>query len=173
LPPLRLVDAEIVLESSINSVHLLRFIKVTKEQNISELMNQEFQNDMIKIFGQKESNEESEKSEKIKIPENLITLKELRSIVAENIQVDIEEEVIETVFSIFQLTFNEETKIDFITFCKIFYIFYKKDEIERGTGVEEEKENGNSEMNKYEEEDEEAIVENNSHLSFEEYANEI
>lgn len=90
IPVIKLKQPEAILEDSINNVHFLRNIKLAKNKTLSEIFPSEFQNDLIRIFTQRQYiiSEEGEKEnefEKNKIPENLITIKEFKQMCLEKL----------------------------------------------------------------------------------------
>lgn len=149
IPILKLKTPETILEDSINSIHFLRNIKLAKMKTFHELFPPEFHADLIKIFSQRkyQLNDEEEKENENKLPQNLIDIKEFRSICLEKLGQEINDETLEIIFYVFGLQFCEEAKIDFMLFARLFYLIYAK---KVGEDVPIEKINVNNEESGFE-----------------------
>lgn len=128
IPVLKLKTPEIILEDSINNIHFLRNIKLAKTKTFNELFPPEFHSELIKIFSQKryQTSEEDDKENENKLPLNLIEIKEFRSICLDKLGQEINDETLEMIFYVFGIQMNEETKIDFMLFARLFYLIYAK-----------------------------------------------
>jgi hypothetical protein len=141
IPIIKLNNPEGILEDSINKVHFLRNIKLVKNKNFSELFANEFQNDLMKIFTNKQYTLEEDKQEEVdksKIPENLITVKEFKAICLERLGQEISDETLELIFYVFNIPLDEESKIDFLFFSRLFYLINAKKITENESIQEEE-----------------------------------
>lgn len=155
IPDLMLVDPESVLEESIKGINFLRFIKETKNKPMQEIFDLKSEVEFIKVFNPKSIDlleEAGNETGKVATPENLVNLEFLKRVLIKELGVDIDDEHLETMLRIFTVEFKgETTEIDFVTFCRIFYLVANKKKGEEGgkehmfsspeeIGVEEEEE---------------------------------
>lgn len=128
IPLLKLASPESILEDSINNVQFLRNVKLAKNKSFHELFPQEFHEDLIKIFTQRryQVTAEEDKERENKIPDNILSIKEFKIICIEKLGQEIDDETLELIFYVFEIPLNEEIKIDFLLFSRLFYLVYVK-----------------------------------------------
>jgi hypothetical protein len=151
IPVLKLEYPEGILDDSINNVQFIRNIKLAKIKTFSELFPQDFQSDLIQIFLQKKYGVKSDedKESESKMPESVISLEDFISICLEKLGQEIKEETIELIFYIFEIPLNEELKIDFILFSRLFYLIYIKKLSSEQRFIEDEYNKGDENLNLY------------------------
>jgi hypothetical protein len=178
IPELSLKNPEGVLEESINSVYFIRSIKEVKNKNLQELFKNEEQKEIIKMYSQLRTTKKKDDEDENKIPDFTITLDQLKKTIKANLEFDLSNDILETIFYALKIPFTEETKVDFLLFFKIYYLIYTKDcskeeyEGEEMKG-EEQYEEGNEEMveqNNIEQQEEMAGEENEENFEYEENA---
>ena len=163
IPGLCLKNPEGVLEDSINNVHFIRNIKDVKNKNLQELFKNEEQKEIIKMYSQLRTTKKKDDEDENKIPDFTITLDQLKKTIANNLNFDLSNEILEIIFYALKIPFVEDTKIDFLLFFKIYYLIFTKiyaneQEGEEGEGEEEKQVQdeehayeGNNEENEQEE----------------------
>ena len=143
IPILRLNNPESILENSINTVHFIRVVKLTKFKTLHELFPSEIHPDLITLFTQRKyvmnTEEEGGNENKTPTPDNLISIKDFKSICLERLGLDVSDETLELILYIFDTQFDEETKIDFLMFARLFYLMNAKqigeDEYAQADGI--------------------------------------
>ena len=175
IPELSLKNPEGVLEESINSVYFIRSIKEVKNKNLQELFKNEDQKEIIKMYSQLRTTKKKDDEDENKIPDFTITLDQLKKTIKSNLDFDLSNDILETIFYALKIPFTEETKVDFLLFFKIYYLIYtkvcSKEEYE-GEEIqgEEQYEEGNEEMveqNNIEQQEEMAGEENEENYEYE------
>ena len=170
IPELNLKNPEGVLEESIRSVYFIRSIKEVKNKNLQEL----FKNSQLRTTKKKDEDEEN------KIPDFTITLDQLKKTIKSNLDFDLSNDILETIFYALKIPFVEETKVDFLLFFKIYYLIYtkvspKEEEDEKEQIQGEEQYEGENEV-EYEEQSNENNIrqheEIEGEMNNEEYLNE-
>ena len=151
IPELSLKNPEGVLEESINSVYFIRSIKEVKNKNLQELFKNEEQKEIIKMYSQLRTTKKKDDEDENKIPDFTITLDQLKKTIKANLEFDLSNDILETIFYALKIPFTEETKVDFLLFFKIYYLIYtkvcSKEEYEgEEMQGEEQYEEGNEEM---------------------------
>ena len=159
IPGLCLKNPEAVLEDSINNVHFIRSIKEVKNKNLQELFKNEEQKEIIKMYSQLRTTKKKDDDNENKIPDFTITLDQLKKTIANNLNFDLSNEILEIIFYALKIPFVEDTKIDFLLFFKIYYlIFTKIYSVEEEEGEEQKQEVGqNYEGNEVENEQEQMM----------------
>ena len=178
IPELSLKNPEGVLEESINSVYFIRSIKEVKNKNLQELFKNEEQKEIIKMYSQLRTTKKKDDEDENKIPDFTITLDQLKKTIKANLEFDLSNDILETIFYALKIPFTEETKVDFLLFFKIYYLIYTKvctKEEYEGEEMqgEEQYEEGNEEMveqNNIEQQEERAGEENEENFEYEENA---
>ena len=178
IPELSLKNPEGVLEESINSVYFIRSIKEVKNKNLQELFKNEEQKEIIKMYSQLRTTKKKDDEDENKIPDFTITLDQLKKTIKSNLDFDLSNDILETIFYALKIPFTEETKVDFLLFFKIYYLIYTKvctKEEYEGEEMqgEEQYEEGNEEMveqNNIEQQEEMAGEENEENYEYEENA---
>ena len=178
IPELSLKNPEGVLEESINSVYFIRSIKEVKNKNLQELFKNEEQKEIIKMYSQLRTTKKKDDEDENKIPDFTITLDQLKKTIKSNLDFDLSNDILETIFYALKIPFTEETKVDFLLFFKIYYLIYTKvctKEEYEGEEMqgEEQYEEGNEEMveqNNIEQQEEMAGEENEENFEYEENA---
>ena len=178
IPELSLKNPEGVLEESINSVYFIRSIKEVKNKNLQELFKNEDQKEIIKMYSQLRTTKKKDDEDENKIPDFTITLDQLKKTIKSNLDFDLSNDILETIFYALKIPFTEETKVDFLLFFKIYYLIYTKvctKEEYEGEEMqgEEQYEEGNEEMveqNNIEQQEEMAGEENEENFEYEENA---
>ena len=178
IPELSLKNPEGVLEESINSVYFIRSIKEVKNKNLQELFKNEEQKEIIKMYSQLRTTKKKDDEDENKIPDFTITLDQLKKTIKSNLDFDLSNDILETIFYALKIPFTEETKVDFLLFFKIYYLIYtkvcSKEEYEgEEMQGEEQYEEGNEEMveqNNIEQQEEMAGEENEENFEYEENA---
>lgn len=176
IPELSLKNPEGVLEESINSVYFIRSIKEVKNKNLQELFKNEDQKEIIKMYSQLRTTKKKDDEDENKIPDFTITLDQLKKTIKSNLDFDLSNDILETIFYALKIPFTEETKVDFLLFFKIYYLIYTKVcpkeeyEGEHEMQGEEQYEEGNEEMaeqNNIEQQEEMAGEENEENYEYE------
>ena len=175
IPELSLKNPEGVLEESINSVYFIRSIKEVKNKNLQELFKNEDQKEIIKMYSQLRTTKKKDDEDENKIPDFTITLDQLKKTIKANLEFDLSNDILETIFYALKIPFTEETKVDFLLFFKIYYLIYTKvctKEEYEGEEMqgEEQYEEGNEEMaeqNNIEQQEEMAGEENEENYEYE------
>jgi len=126
IPELTLKDPEGVLEESIRSVYFIRSIKDVKNKNLQELFKNEEQKEIIKMYSQLRTTKKKDEDDENKIPDFTITLDQLKKTIKSNLDFDLSNDILETIFYALKIPFVEETKVDFLLFFKIYYLIYTK-----------------------------------------------
>ena len=126
IPGLCLKNPEAVLEDSINNVHFIRSIKEVKNKNLQELFKNEEQKEIIKMYSQLRTTKKKDDEDENKIPDFTITLDQLKKTIKANLEFDLSNDILETIFYALKIPFTEETKVDFLLFFKIYYLIYTK-----------------------------------------------
>ena len=126
IPGLCLKNPEAVLEDSINNVHFIRSIKEVKNKNLQELFKNEEQKEIIKMYSQLRTTKKKDDDNENKIPDFTISLDQLKKTIANNLNFDLSNEILEIIFYALKIPFVEDTKIDFLLFFKIYYLIYTK-----------------------------------------------
>ena len=126
IPELSLKNPEGVLEESINSVYFIRSIKEVKNKNLQELFKNEDQKEIIKMYSQLRTTKKKDDEDENKIPDFTITLDQLKKTIKSNLDFDLSNDILETIFYALKIPFTEETKVDFLLFFKIYYLIYTK-----------------------------------------------
>jgi hypothetical protein len=126
IPGLCLKNPEGVLEDSINNVHFIRSIKEVKNKNLQELFKNEEQKEIIKMYSQLRTTKKKDDDDENKIPDFTITLDQLKKTIANNLNFDLSNEILEIIFYALKIPFLEDTKIDFLLFFKIYYLIFTK-----------------------------------------------
>ena len=126
IPGLCLKNPEAVLEDSINNVHFIRSIKEVKNKNLQELFKNEEQKEIIKMYSQLRTTKKKDDENENKIPDFTITLDQLKKTIANNLNFDLNNEILEIIFYALKIPFVEDTKIDFLLFFKIYYLIFTK-----------------------------------------------
>ena len=127
IPELTLKDPEGVLEESIRSVYFIRSIKDVKNKNLQELFKNEEQKEIIKMYSQlRTTKKKKDEDDENKIPDFTITLDQLKKTIKSNLDFDLSNDILETIFYALKIPFVEETKVDFLLFFKIYYLIYTK-----------------------------------------------
>ena len=126
IPGLCLKNPEAVLEDSINNVHFIRSIKEVKNKNLQELFKNEEQKEIIKMYSQLRTTKKKDDDNENKIPDFTITLDQLKKTIANNLNFDLSNEILEIIFYALKIPFVEDTKIDFLLFFKIYYLIFTK-----------------------------------------------
>ena len=178
IPELNLKNPEGVLEESIRSVYFIRSIKEVKNKNLQELFKNEEQKEIIKMYSQLRTTKKKDDEDENKIPDFTITLDQLKKTIKSNLDFDLSNDILETIFYALKIPFTEETKVDFLLFFKIYYLIYTKvctKEEYEGEEMqgEEQYEEGNEEMveqNNIEQQEEMAGEENEENFEYEENA---
>ena len=178
IPELSLKNPEGVLEESINSVYFIRSIKEVKNKNLQELFKNEEQKEIIKMYSQLRTTKKKDDEDENKIPDFTITLDQLKKTIKANLEFDLSNDILETIFYALKIPFTEETKVDFLLFFKIYYLIYTKvctKEEYEGEEMqgEEQYEEGNEEMveqNNIEQQEEMAGEENEENFEYEKNA---
>jgi len=178
IPELSLKNPEGVLEESINSVYFIRSIKEVKNKNLQELFKNEEQKEIIKMYSQLRTTKKKDDEDENKIPDFTITLDQLKKTIKSNLDFDLSNDILETIFYALKIPFTEETKVDFLLFFKIYYLIYTKvctKEEYEGEEMkgEEQYEEGNEELaeqNNIEQQEEMAGEENEENFEYEENA---
>ena len=178
IPELSLKNPEGVLEESINSVYFIRSIKEVKNKNLQELFKNEEQKEIIKMYSQLRTTKKKDDEDENKIPDFTITLDQLKKTIKSNLDFDLSNDILETIFYALKIPFTEETKVDFLLFFKIYYLIYTKvctKEEYEGEEMQgkEQYEEGNEEMveqNNIEQQEEMAGEENEENFEYEENA---
>ena len=184
MPELCLENPEAVLEESINQVHFIRNIKLVKNKNLQEIFGNEEQKQIIKMYSQlKETSYRDEEMEN-KIPDYTISIGELQTIIYNNLSFNLTNEILEVIFYALGLPLLNDSRCDFLLFCKIYYLIlnkingnelsdnysqfegekkenYKKEEEEEGEDKKEENENEIENENENKEGEEEGEENNN------------
>ena len=153
IPGLCLKNPEGVLEDSINNVHFIRSIKDVKNKNLQELFKNEEQKEIIKMYSQLRTTKKKDDEEENKIPDFTITLDQLKKTIANNLNFDLSNEILEIIFYALKIPFVEDTKIDFLLFFKIYYLIFTKiyaNEQEGKEGEGEEEKQIQNEVHSYE-----------------------
>ena len=158
IPELCLKNPEGVLEDSINNVHFIRSIKEVKNKNLQELFKNEEQKEIIKMYSQLRTTKKKDEDDENKIPDFTITLDQLKKTIANNLNFDLSNEILEIIFYALKIPFVEDTKIDFLLFFKIYYLIFTKinaieEEGEEEKNIQDEGQayEGNNEENEQEE----------------------
>ena len=181
IPELTLKDPEGVLEESIRSVYFIRSIKDVKNKNLQELFKNEEQKEIIKMYSQLRTTKKKDEDDENKIPDFTITLDQLKKTIKSNLDFDLSNDILETIFYALKIPFVEETKVDFLLFFKIYYLIYtkvspKEEEEEKEQIIQgEEQYEGENEMPNEEQSDENNIrqqEEIEGDMENEEYMNE-
>ena len=181
IPELTLKDPEGVLEESIRSVYFIRSIKDVKNKNLQELFKNEEQKEIIKMYSQLRTTKKKDEDDENKIPDFTITLDQLKKTIKSNLDFDLSNDILETIFYALKIPFVEETKVDFLLFFKIYYLIYtkvspKEEEEEKEEIIQgEEQYEGENEMPNEEQSDENNIrqqEEIEGDMENEEYMNE-
>jgi hypothetical protein len=176
IPELSLKNPEGVLEESINSVYFIRSIKEVKNKNLQELFKNEDQKEIIKMYSQLRTTKKKDDEDENKIPDFTIPLDQLKKTIKSNLDFDLSNDILETIFYALKIPFTEETKVDFLLFFKIYYLIYTKVcpkeeyEGEQEMQGEEQYEEGNEEMaeqNNIEQQEEMAGEENEENYEYE------
>jgi len=178
IPELSLKNPEGVLEESINSVYFIRSIKEVKNKNLQELFKNEEQKEIIKMYSQLRTTKKKDDEDENKIPDFTITLDQLKKTIKANLEFDLSNDILETIFYALKIPFTEETKVDFLLFFKIYYLIYtkvcSKEEYEgeemQGEEQYEEGNEGMVEQNNIEQQEEMAGEENEENFEYEENA---
>jgi hypothetical protein len=130
IPQLRLKNPHNVLEESIGNIHFLRNVKATKNKNVNELFSSEFISDLTLIFTSNQNHMDNDIGNKL--PDNIIGVTEFKTICHENLGITVSgnykiniDETIELIFYVFGIS-NENVKVDFMLFCRLFYLVYAK-----------------------------------------------
>lgn len=128
IPCLKLKTPEAILEDSISTVHFVRIIKLTRTKTISELFPPEIHQELVLTFTQKKYlvNDDGENSPENKIPDNLISIKDFKTICLDKLNVTVQDEQLEMMLFLFEKPFNDEIKIDFLLFVRLFYLIHVK-----------------------------------------------
>ena len=180
IPGLCLKNPEAVLEDSINNVHFIRSIKEVKNKNLQELFKNEEQKEIIKMYSQLRTTKKKDEDEENKIPDFTITLDQLKKTIKSNLDFDLSNDILESIFYALKIPFVEETKVDFLLFFKIYYLIYtkvspKEEEEEKEQIQGEEQYEGENEV-EYEEQSNENNIrqheEIEGEMNNEEYLNE-
>jgi hypothetical protein len=180
IPELNLKNPEGVLEESIRSVYFIRSIKEVKNKNLQELFKNEEQKEIIKMYSQLRTTKKKDEDEENKIPDFTITLDQLKKTIKSNLDFDLSNDILETIFYALKIPFVEETKVDFLLFFKIYYLIYtkvspKEEEDEKEQIQGEEQYEGENEV-EYEEQSNENNIrqheEIEGEMNNEEYLNE-
>ena len=180
IPELTLKDPEGVLEESIRSVYFIRSIKDVKNKNLQELFKNEEQKEIIKMYSQLRTTKKKDEDDENKIPDFTITLDQLKKTIKSNLDFDLSNDILETIFYALKIPFVEETKVDFLLFFKIYYLIYtkvspKEEEEEKEQIQGEEQYEGENEMPNEEQSDENNIRQHEEiegEMNNEEYLNE-
>ena len=170
IPELSLKNPEGVLEESINSVYFIRSIKEVKNKNLQELFKNEEQKEIIKMYSQLRTTKKKDDEDENKIPDFTITLDQLKKTIKSNLDFDLSNDILETIFYALKIPFTEETKVDFLLFFKIYYLIYTKVCSKEEYEGEEQYEEGNEEMaeqNNIEQQEEMAGEENEENYEYE------
>ena len=173
IPELSLKNPEGVLEESINSVYFIRSIKEVKNKNLQELFKNEEQKEIIKMYSQLRTTKKKDDEDENKIPDFTITLDQLKKTIKSNLDFDLSNDILETIFYALKIPFTEETKVDFLLFFKIYYLIYTKVCTKEEYEGEEQYEEGNEELaeqNNIEQQEEMAGEENEENYEYEENA---
>ena len=178
IPELSLKNPEGVLEESINSVYFIRSIKEVKNKNLQELFKNEEQKEIIKMYSQLRTTKKKDDEDENKIPDFTITLDQLKKTIKANLEFDLSNDILETIFYALKIPFTEETKVDFLLFFKIYYLIYtkvcSKEEYEgeemQGEERYEEGNEGMVEQNNIEQQEEMAGEENEENFEYEKNA---
>ena len=123
MPELRLDQPEYILEDSINSVHFLRNIKLSKNKTLQELFPYDIHQDLAAIFNEKSRKLEEEDK---KQNDNYITPDEFKEICVEKLGQIINDETLELIFYVFEIPLAENVKVDFLLFCRLFFLIYSR-----------------------------------------------
>lgn len=126
IPELYLANPEEVLEDSIKNIHFVRSIKDVKSKNLQDLFNAEDQKEIIKMYSALRVKSIRDEDEENKIPDYTITISDLRSIIYNNLNFNLSDEILELIFYAMGLPLREDTEVDFLLFVKIYYIIYLK-----------------------------------------------
>jgi hypothetical protein len=124
IPELKLDVPDFILEDSINSVHFLRNIKLSKNKTLQELFPNELHQDLASIFNEKARKPEDEKEKKQAI--NYISINEFKEVCLEKLGQNVRDETLELIFYIYAINPSQEIKIDFLLFCRLFFLIYYK-----------------------------------------------
>ena len=153
IPELNLKNPEGVLEESINSVYFIRSIKEVKNKNLQELFKNEEQKEIIKMYSQLRTVKKKDEENENKIPDFTITLDQLKKTIKVNLDFDLSNDILETIFYALKIPFVEDTQIDFLLFFKIYYLIYVK--VTPKVILYEDEKKENQEEKQYEGENEE------------------
>lgn len=126
IPELYLANPEDVLEDSIKNIHFVRSIKDVKSKNLQDLFNSEDQKEIIKMYSALRVKSIRDEEDENKIPDYTITISDLRSIIYNNLNFNLNDEILELIFYAMGLPLREDTEVDFLLFVKIYYIIYLK-----------------------------------------------
>ena len=159
IPELNLKNPEGVLEESINSVYFIRSIKEVKNKNLQELFKNEEQKEIIKMYSQLRTVKKKDEENENKIPDFTITLDQLKKTIKANLDFDLSNDILETIFYALKIPFVEDTQIDFLLFFKIYYLIYVK--VTPKVILYEDEKKENQEEKQYEGENEEMGEQNN------------
>ena len=159
IPELNLNNPEGVLEESINSVYFIRSIKEVKNKNLQELFKNEEQKEIIKMYSQLRTVKKKDEENENKIPDFTITLDQLKKTIKANLDFDLSNDILETIFYALKIPFVEDTQIDFLLFFKIYYLIYVK--VTPKVILYEDEKKENQEEKQYEGENEEMGEQNN------------
>jgi len=174
IPELSLKNPEGVLEESINSVYFIRSIKEVKNKNLQELFKNEEQKEIIKMYSQLRTTKKKDDEDENKIPDFTITLDQLKKTIKSNLEFDLSNDILETIFYALKIPFTEETKVDFLLFFKIYYLIYtkvcSKEEYEGEEMQGEEQYEEMVEQNNIEQQEEMAGEKNEENFEYEENA---
>lgn len=128
IPALKLKSPEGILEESISNVHFIRLIKLAKSKTLQELYPYEMHQELMSIFTQRKylaNNEEDSQSEN-RLPDSVLSVKDFTIICDEKLGVTINDEILELIFYIFEMPLDEQPKIDFLLFARLFYLISSK-----------------------------------------------
>ena len=126
MPELCLDNPEAVLEDSINQVHFIRNIKLVKNKNLQEIFGNEEQKQIIKMYSQLKETSYREEEMENKIPDYTISIGELQTIIYNNLSFNLTNEILEVIFYALGLPLLNDSRCDFLLFCKIFYLISNK-----------------------------------------------
>jgi hypothetical protein len=126
MPELCLDNPEAVLEDSINQVHFIRNIKLVKNKNLQEIFGNEEQKQIIKMYSQLKETSYREEEIENKIPDYTISIGELQTIIYNNLSFNLTSEILEVIFYALGIPLLNDSRCDFLLFCKIFYLISNK-----------------------------------------------
>ena len=78
------------------------------------------------MYSQLRTTKKKDDDNENKIPDFTISLDQLKKTIANNLNFDLSNEILEIIFYALKIPFVEDTKIDFLLFFKIYYLIYTK-----------------------------------------------